>query len=213
MGERLEKLISIGSPSMAAGAGGSAGEQLPPLLAPLFERKNGFYAFESALLVRPFGAPMGGVLDIASWNARHDWAGVYGDDLNGVVLFAEDLFGCQFGVSRDGVVSFNPESGEVEFLAATIEEWAARLLGDFEVMTGHPLAHDWQTRHRSLAPGERLFPVVPFVLGGDFTVDNLRPAADVKGIRFYAELFRATSQVPDGGQLRVDLAGLARILD
>jgi hypothetical protein len=32
-------------------------------------------------------------------------------------------------------------------------------------------------------------------------------------MRFYRQLFRATSQVPDGGQVRVDLAGLARILD
>jgi hypothetical protein len=57
------------------------------------------------------------------------------------------------------------------------------------------------------------FPVVPFVLGGDFTVDNVRLAADVNGMRFYRQLFRATSQVPDRGQVRVDLAGLARILD
>src|SRR5690349_3954919 len=103
---------------MSAGAVGFAAGQLPPLLAPLFERKNGFYAFESALLVRPFGVPVGGVLDIVSWNAWHDWTGIYGDRLNGVVLFAEDLFGGQFGVTRDGVVSFNPESGEVEPLAA-----------------------------------------------------------------------------------------------
>jgi hypothetical protein len=126
----------------------------------------------SGQAVRCAGGPRAGHREL---NARHDWTGVYGDDLNGVVGFAEDLFDGQFG--------------------------------------------EWQTRHRPLAPGETLFPVVPFVLGGDFTVDNVRPAADVKGMRFYGQLFRATSQVPDGGQARVDLAGLAglaglaRILD
>src|SRR3989304_4166661 len=62
-------------------------------LAALLSWRNGFYAYESALLVRGFGhgpPPR----DITSWNARAAWLAAY-DDLNlgPMLCFAEDLFG------------------------------------------------------------------------------------------------------------------------
>lgn len=42
------------------------------------------------------------------------------------------------------VVLFHAESGEIREVAATIEEWAGRILTEYEILTGHPFAHDWQ---------------------------------------------------------------------
>ncbi|MFF5083519.1 hypothetical protein ACFY36_41270 [Actinoplanes sp. NPDC000266] len=184
MGDALERLIAAGSPGLATPS---------PVGAPLYDRKNGFYAFDSALLVRPVGAPGGPVRDVAAWNSRQLWGAVYGRTLDGVTLFAEDVFGGQFGLRGDEVVSFNPETGELEHMASSLEAWAAEILDDHSVMTGQPLAHEWQLKHRPLSPGERLIPVVPFALGGEYTADNLRPITDAEAMRVYGDLYKVTS--------------------
>ncbi|MEU8820878.1 hypothetical protein [Actinoplanes sp. NPDC048796] len=187
MGDALERLITAGSPALAPHS------PAPGPLAALHDRKNGFYAFESALLVRPVSAPAAPVLDVAAWNSRRLWGAVYGATLDGVTFFAEDVFGGQFGLRGDEVVSFNPETGELEHLAPSLEAWATEIIDDHSVMTGRPLAHEWQLKHRPLSPGERLIPVVPFVLGGEYAVDNLRPITDVEAMRVYGDLYKVTS--------------------
>ncbi|SNY71156.1 SMI1/KNR4 family protein [Paractinoplanes atraurantiacus] len=184
MGDALERLVAAGS------------EGLAPLVSPpvpLYDRKNGFYAFDSALLVRPVSVPAGPILDVAAWNSRALWGAVYGDVLDGVTFFAEDVFGGQFGFRGDEVVSFNPETGEVEHMASSLEGWATEIIDDCSVMTGHALAREWQLQHRPLAPAERLIPVVPFVLGGEYAAGNLRPVADVEAMRVYGDLYKVTS--------------------
>ncbi|WP_068685569.1 hypothetical protein [Variovorax sp. WDL1] len=47
---------------------------------------------------------------------------------DGFIFFAEDIFGVQFAIKDDVVVSFDPESGEAEEIAGSIEEWANKLL-------------------------------------------------------------------------------------
>ena len=86
----------------------------------------------------------------------------------GLLFFAEDAFGGQFALRDEHVVTFDPETGEAQALASSIEDWADQLLADFEFLTGQPLAHDWQARNGALPPGERLVPKVPFVLGGEY---------------------------------------------
>ncbi|XVV16702.1 hypothetical protein ACQP2X_20705 [Actinoplanes sp. CA-131856] len=184
MGDALERLITAGSPGLAPPS---------PARPPLHDRKNGFYAFDSALLVRPVSAPSGPVLDVTAWNSRQLWGAVYGSILDGVSFFAEDVFGGQFGLRGDEVVSFDPEIGELEHMASSLEAWAAEIIDDHSVMTGQPLAHEWQARNRPLAPGERLIPIVPFALGGEYATGNLRPATDVEAMRVYGDLYKVTS--------------------
>ncbi|GAA0522425.1 hypothetical protein Ade02nite_81750 [Paractinoplanes deccanensis] len=186
MGDALERLITAGSPGLAPPSRDAG------VLEPLLGRRNGFYVFDSALLVRPQGdAP---VLDVAAWNAPELWGAVYGDALDGVTFFAEDVFGGQFGLRGDEVVSFDPETGEVEHLAGSLEGWAAEIIEDPEVMTGHPIVREWQATHGPLKPGERLVPVVPFALGGEFAAGNLRALRDVEAMRFYGNLYSITTR-------------------
>src|SRR5262245_18018467 len=76
-------------------------------LEELLKRRNGFFAYESALLVRPFqsdSAPLG-VLD---WNAPAFWKSQYHEKLDHVLFFAEDAFGGQFCFDNDSVCYFDP---------------------------------------------------------------------------------------------------------
>lgn len=211
MGFNGDKLLSIASealfttkPVRSDLPRGSLGDELFALLC----QKNGFYAFESALLLRGCGhrgadSPEYGLLE---WNDDALWKHAYGTDTRAdAFYFAEDIFGCQFAIDKSGVICFDPETGAADFLARDIESLAGKLLGDFEALTGHPLARAWQELNGPIERGCRLFPRVPFVAGGSFEVDNLRLRESARGMRDRATFARAIKDVPDGSTIRVVL--------
>lgn len=173
-------------------------------LAQLLATRNGFWAYESSLLVRPFrnGVPPLGVLE---WNQKQLWKGSYNLELDHVLFFAEDAFGCQHGVIDDKVSLFDPETGQFEELASTLQGWAQAIIEDYEYRTGYPLAHAWQIQNHPLRPGTRLLPNVPFVLGGKYDLDNLHVTDDVEGMKFRASVANQIRDVPDGGQIVLEV--------
>ncbi len=195
----LDNLVSIGTGSLAPPAELS---EVPEPLLPLLERSNGLYAFESALHVFP--ATQAG-LGVAAWNDPALWRDAYQDLAEGCYFFAEDVFGGQFALRANEVVSFDPETGEVEPLASDLEGWAAELLADYKLLTGFRLGHEWQAAHGPLAAGTRLVPKRPFVLGGEFEPANLRALPSVQGMRIRGELAIRIRDLPDGAAISFDL--------
>jgi hypothetical protein len=142
---------------------------------------NGLLAYESALWMRSATDRPRGLTD---WNGSNGWRHDYEEMATGLFFFAEDVFGAQFAAAGDAIVSFDPETGQVQPLAS-----------------GFPLAHEWQLRHRPLAIGERLIPKVPFVLGGEFTVDNLFVMRADRGMKLRANLAVQIRDLPDGTEI------------
>jgi len=175
-----------------------------PGLSDLLGKVNGFYAFEGALHVYPLSDPGGDTIDAIEWN-RHDvWRYEFDGMTDGLFFFAEDIFGCQFALKTNGdVVSFDPESAETLFLANGVDSWAQVLVDDFEVQTGYPLAHEWQLANGPVPLGSRLAPIVPFVLGGEFEVKNLRAVEAIEGMRLRGRLARQIRGLPDGTSVNV----------
>jgi hypothetical protein len=207
MGAAIDKLVSISSPSLGmAGQAlasrllGHAG-RLGSELARLLDRHNGFYAFESALHVFPVGQTFGAT-DLETRNATNGWRAAYGSLADGHLFFAEDLFGGQFSILGEKVVSFDPESGDTVDLADSIEGWAQRILDDYPYLTGHPLGHDWQMQHRPLPTGRRLIPKHFFVLGGDYEVENLREVDATEGMRLRGDVAVQIKDLPEGTRVR-----------
>lgn len=205
----VDRLLAAASADLTSSPAGV--DSLPPgrlldELKGLLARKNGFYAFESALLVRPLGVTESAVHDLVAWNSGELWKESFGDIVKNITFFAEDIFGCQFGIAGESIVTFEPESGEVAHFADDIEGWVATLLADYQNLTGYPLAREWQITNGSLQPGVRLFPLLPFILGGEFAVSNLKEVDEVIGMRTYAGLYAATKNVADDSQvvLRID---------
>jgi len=132
-------------------------DRLGDELATVLSRGNGFYAFESALHVRASG-PTPGEPSLQEWNAEDLWRGAFGARGEGHLFFAEDVFGGQFSMKDEHIFTFDPETGDATMLASSLEEWADHVLFDYEVLTGYPIAHDWQQRHGSLPAGARLRP-------------------------------------------------------
>lgn len=195
MASALDDLLGAGSPPI--------GQRSAPLDAPaeglaeLLHRRDGFYAFESALHVLPAHS-VGEHLGLDAWNSPELWRSSYDDLTDAWCFFAEDIFGGQFAIGSDGISTFDPETGDFERLASDVEGWAAAVFSDYEVLTGYPLAHEWQGRNGALPAGQRLLPKVPFVLGGEFSVDNLYAADAVVGLRYRGELSKQLQQHPDG---------------
>jgi hypothetical protein len=212
---QVHRLLSIAT--VASGDGAPRRDLLPPgprgdELHRLLVERDGFYAFESALHLRA-GSLAGGE-GLAAWNSPDGWRGAYRELVDGdVFFFAEDAFSHQFAVHRDGIVGFNPETAEITPFAGDIEEWAARTLDDYRVVTGHPVMHDWQTRHGAIPRGRRLLPRIPFVLGGSFEVANMVLVGDEAAMRYWASFAHSTHGLANGERVVFDEAELTRLLD
>ncbi|MGW1129995.1 hypothetical protein [Streptomyces griseoluteus] len=194
------KLIEISSP--AIGPEMAYVSEIPGLLRSLIGSRNGFYAFESALFVRPWG---GGVGSAEWWNAPDGWRVPYGELVDGFTFFAEDVFGFQFAVAETGFYSFDPETAELQSMAATADEWANQILEDHEELTGSGLAHVWQSMNGPLRSGYRLAAATPFCLGGEFTLDALKPKEGLELAHFRADVYAQIRDLPDGAQVRINL--------
>ena len=174
----------------------SLGDELGNFL----QTKNGFYAFESALLVRPISSSEA-VFGLKEWNDPELWISQYSVNLKDFLFFAEDLFGSQFALCTDGVVRFEPEQGQHILLCPTLAEWCELILKDYDFHTGFSLAHTWQKENEPLPAGNRLLPKTPFVLGGKYKADNLYSSKDVQGMRFCAKLANQIQNIPDGTEI------------
>jgi len=206
LGKYLRKLIQIGGPPLGSPSPDVSGlRSWGPVgheLAELLGEANGFYAFESALLVRPMTSAAG-ALGVLEWNQPDCWQAAYDGLADGLLCFAEDVFGGQFCIGRNGVVMFDPETGEQDRLATTLDGWARELLDDYGTLTGQPLAHTWQASHGALAPEQRLVPKLPFVLGGEFEVANLRVGTSTAEMLARASVAVQIRDLPDGAAIKL----------
>jgi len=208
MSEQMSRLLSFSSTGITGPPNPDALRKLASGISPLLEQelaalladKNGFFCFESALLIRPLEyerSPVG----IVRWNNPKLWKEEYRLDLTKSIFFAEDLFGVQFCTKANCVHSFDPETGAFTQVAETLEHWARWILEDHRARTAWPLARQWQEINGPLSPGTRLLPKVPFVCGGKFSVENLYALRDVEGMRFRASLANQLIDVPDGTKI------------
>lgn len=206
----VKKICALGSTSIRsvlvaadrlvdAFGGSNAG-----LLLSILQLKNGFFAFEKALHVfSDLGAA--GDHGLIEWNADNLWRKEYDGMADGCLFFAEDILGTQFCIHGHKIFTFEPETGRLEYMATTVEEWAETVLTDCGLWTGYRLAREWQKLHGALSIGSRLVPKVPFVLGGEYVVDNLYAAESVKSMRFRASLAVQVRDLPDGSSVRIRL--------
>lgn len=213
--DSISKLVSVAGPALCnkpadishsliqlAGADGRS-------LSRMLDSRNGFLAFESALLVYPAGCKESPI-ELENWNRLELWKTEYGGAADNLVFFAADLFGSQFAIARDSIVRFDPEDGAIEAVAQDLVEWATLILTDYEYQTGYPLARDWQFVNGPIPSGMRLAPTTPFVLGGSYEIDNLYALGALECVRYQASVHRQVRDLPDGTQVRLRVTGNER---
>lgn len=208
MTKALKKILEISSksirPVVTEGHWASHWEGVKREVFQLLLNRNGFYAFESALLFRPLHVE-GKPLALDDWNDKHTWLETYKLELPELFFFAEDVFGGQFAILGDNIVSFDPETGATETIGDSLETWANEVLSDYSFFTGYPIASEWQKKNGRMPPGYRLVPKQLFVLGGEFNCENLRMVEEVRGMRSRGFFATELVDVPEGGQISFEL--------
>jgi hypothetical protein len=192
----LEKLAAAGGSRLAPPILGTPDLEEAEPLRTLLTLKNGFFAFDGALHVLPVSRNH----NLSWWNSATGWRSTYPANIPDVFGFALDAFGGQFGLLGGEVVYLNPELGEPEPLAGSVEAWAAMVLED-PSLVGHSAVEKWQADHGPLREEQRLVPLVPFVLGGAMTNDNLRVCNTWEATQRYGRLALVLRSLPDGAAI------------
>ena len=177
--------------------GGRSGDLFAALV-----KRNGFYAFESALHMIPLG---GGCtpFDIVKWNLPDLWKSHYArHQFQGITCFAMNLFGDQFFFDDKGFGRMDSETGEIEFIGHSLDDWAHAIMTDANYHLGWSLAHAWQQQNGAIEPGKRLVPKRPFISGGEFDVANLYQIDSLKAMKFRGDIATQLHDVPDGSTIR-----------
>jgi hypothetical protein len=206
--EHIQSLIDVASDPIGSGFEETSFPQsLSSQVLKFLSKKDGFYAFEGALLARPLHDTPS-VLGLVTWNSFDLWKSHYSDtgtDIQSYTFFAENIFGEQFFLADDWVGQFDPETGESHKIADSVDAWAGEVLADCDYLTGHGLARQWQERHGRLPEGSRLIPKVPFVLQGEFIVSNLVAKLELEAITIRAQLASQLAGLKDGETIAFEI--------
>jgi hypothetical protein len=113
-------------------------------------------------------------------------------------FFAQEIFGNQFGFSPDGIVFLNIETGEKSILGKNFDSWYAEIINDLDYYTGRNILRDWNTIHGPLDYNMRLCPAIPFVIGGEYEVDNLYQSIFPNFLLSNANIAQQIYDLPEG---------------
>lgn len=208
MGFFIDKLLSICSDDISPNQlkkniESNYGQSLIDQLVFLLEKKNGFYGFESALHLFPYES-IGKEIGVIDWNNNRLWISAYKDMAQEAFFFAEDIFGNQFCIKDDLIQVFDPETGSFSELAGSFEEWSKEILDDYNFLTGYSLANQWQNIYGKIPSMHRLIPKVPFVLGGEYALENLYLSNSIDAMKSRASIALQIRNIPDGTGISID---------
>jgi hypothetical protein len=125
---------------------------------------------------------------------------------DGLFSFAQDIFGNQFAFNIDNgdIIFFNIETGAKEILAKGFREWLNILLADLEYYTGMSYENEWKQNY-SIALNERLQPKIPFVIGGDYSVDNFYVNNYPAYLLYNADISKQIFNLKDGEKVQLKI--------
>jgi hypothetical protein len=170
--------------------------ELPPELVRILSDTNGFILHDGALHVRGASiTPEWHSLRVAlrEPSAFHTiYENVHATD----IPFAQDQVGDQF-LLRDGrVLRLSSETGDIEPLADSLDEFFSRVAADIEGFLNAGLGHTMQ-------PGQLLLAFPPFVFQESGAGASLKAVRAGEVILFHADLARQIRDIPDGGQIKI----------
>jgi hypothetical protein len=179
-------------------------KDLPPQLAAVLVLDNGFVAARGGFHMR--GAcrePLWHSLR-AAWTGPESVRSRYPDVRETDIPFAEDALGDQFLLRDGNVYRLAAETGEIESVEATLEEFLARVANDaFEYLNLQPLLN-FEQRGGRLAPGELLNVYPPYCVKSEKERSYCAISAD-QHLRFLARLAAEIRHLPDGAAVDIKI--------
>lgn len=131
---------------------------------------------------------------------------LFGELSKDIIFFAEDIFGNPYGFENNTIVFFNIETSDKEVIGNNFAEWLAEIDNDLDYYTGQSLAKELSKDDKfQLAYGKRLAPKYPFVLGGEYTLENLILKDFEKNIDYNSSIAKQIVDLPDGSNVKIDI--------
>lgn len=168
-------------------------------------KHNGCFLFKKSLQMFSFLNSHNDLLNIKSVN--HDIKRLYAAfDLAKEEFFAQDIFGNLFYYDENGIGIFDIESGEKSAIAKNFYMFDSLLQEDFEYLTGVTYLNEWmRTTNLLLKDEERLCPKKPFIIGGEYEIENLYPKSSLMNWAFNADLAFQIKNTPDGTNINLKI--------
>jgi SMI1 / KNR4 family (SUKH-1) len=163
------------------------------------KRCNGGFFFEQALHLYS----VNGIFkycDIEEINRIFQEA--YGDLAKGAYAFGQDVFGNQFIFISSQISLFNIETAEIEPIANSFIEWIEHIFADTDYLTGVSILQEWKAGEEKLEFGQRLCPKKPFVVGGEYSVENLYNIDIEKNLLYNSHIAKQIHDLPDGTPIK-----------
>lgn len=127
----------------------------------------------------------------------------YSNMLEGEFFFAQDIFGNQFGFSTKGIVFFNIETGEKEYVAERFNDWIDLIFNDLECYSGVVILELWDSKKTHIKYNERLCPIIPFVVGGEYEIENLYAGSFPNYILANVNIANQVYNLPEGTDIQL----------
>lgn len=123
---------------------------------------------------------------------------------NRLVAFAQDVFGNQFAFNtlENCIVLFNIETAEQRIIADSFEDWLVMIEEDLDYLAGLSYARKWKKYH-NLGLDQRILPEVPFVIGGEYSLENFDISTFPYYISYNAQLAKQIFNLKDGENIEL----------
>lgn len=123
-----------------------------------------------------------------------------------IYFIGEDIFGNLFAFHETNVIFFNIETSEFEIIARDFDHFIEELFSDLDYYTGRIfIKHLNQEERYSLAYGKRLCPKYPFVLGGEYHMNNLVLKNSIENLSYCASIANQIKDLPEGSKIDIKL--------
>lgn len=168
------------------------------------KKYNGGFFFEKSLLIYGYTSNH----EIYSLDKINEKINLeYGTISANNFFFACDAFGNQFCFDYliDKIFFFNIETGNKEFIANDFIEWIQVIKSETDYYTGQPFVVKWEEIMHPLNSDERLTPKMPFILNGQYDLNNIRVEKLDKILEFNSSIAKQIFDLPDGTPFKIKL--------
>jgi len=122
----------------------------------------------------------------------------YGNMMNGIYSFGQDIFANQFVFSKNGIELLNIETGDRELLASNFISFQEVLANEVDYLSGRKYT---TIVEQEVLLDHRICPKKPFIIGGNYSADNLYSLIFPEYLKVNANIARQVHNLPDGADI------------
>lgn len=129
----------------------------------------------------------------------------YGAMIEGFQCFGCDIFANQFAFKDGLVFTINIETGDTKYVADSFKSFWELVYTDYDLITGRSIMNAWEDKYSTIEMGNRLTPKIPFVIGGEYSPENIYQSEIKSILGFNASLAKQIRDLPDGTPVQLEV--------